>query len=245
MSHKVNVYSPLGTPLLERTVGELVAERPGRSRVFQAFGIDFCCQGGRTLREACQRKNVPAESVVEQLEAELADKKTHEKNPAELPIPELAAYIIHHHHGFLWHEMPRLHAMAERVAHVHGGHTPSLVELFYVFAGLEREMSDHMAKEEKVLFPTIVAMSRGEMEHLALNEPIACMLHEHESSGIALARLRELTHGFQPPPEACNTYRALFAGLHDLEEDLHRHIHLENTVLFPAAQALAENAAQP
>jgi regulator of cell morphogenesis and NO signaling len=239
MSHKANVFSPPGTPLLERTVGELVAERPGRSRVFQNFGIDFCCQGSRTLREACGRKKVPAESVVEQLEAELADKRTGRENPAQLPIPELAAYIVEKHHGFLWRELPRLHAMAERVAHVHGGHTPSLVQVFDVFAGLEREMTDHMAKEEKVLFPTMVAISRNEMENLPLDEPITCMMHEHESSGIALAQLRELTHGFEPPPEACNTYRALFAGLRDLEEDLQRHIHLENAVLFPAAQALA------
>lgn len=242
MSHKPNVFSPPGTPLLERTVGELVAERPGRSRVFQNFGIDFCCQGARMLREACDRKGVSSESVVEQLEAELLDKTESKENPATLPIPELADYIVRTHHGFLWRELPRLHAMSARVAQVHGGHTPSLVEVFDVFIALEEEMVSHMKKEEQVLFPTVVAMSRNEAFPVPLDEPIACMMHEHESSGAALARLRELTHGFESPPDACNTYRALFAGLHDLEEDLHRHIHLENAVLFPAAQALAGGA---
>ena len=99
-------------------------------------------------------------------------------------------------------------------------------------------MITHMMKEEKVLFPTIVAVSRGEAAPVPLDEPISCMMHEHESSGNALARLRELTHGFEPPADACNTYRALFVGLGELEEDLHRHIHLENAVLFPAAQAV-------
>jgi regulator of cell morphogenesis and NO signaling len=226
--------------LIQRTVGELVAERPGRSRVFQNFGIDFCCQGAKTLREACERKNVPLETVVEQLEAELADKNPPQDNPANLPVPELAAYIVDTHHRFLWSELPRIHAMSQRVAHVHGGHTPSLVEVYEVFCGLEEEMVSHMMKEEKVLFPTIVAMSRKEAAPVPLDEPITCMMHEHESSGNAIARLRELTHGFVPPPEACNTYRALFAGLHDLEEDLHKHIHLENAVLFPAAQALVK-----
>jgi len=238
MSHKPNVYSPPGTPLLERTVGELVAERPGRSRVFQNFGIDFCCQGAKTLRQACERKGVPTETVVEQLEAELADKTPTGDNPADLPIADLAKYIVETHHQFLWRELPRLHAMSERVAQVHGGHTPSLVEVFEVFLGLEEEMTEHMMKEEKVLFPTIIAVSRNEAAPVPLDGPIDCMMHEHESSGNAVARLRELTHGFQPPVDACNTYRALFAGLHDLEEDLHRHIHLENAVLFPAAQAL-------
>jgi len=238
MSHKPNVFSPPGTPLLDRTVGELVAERPGRSRVFQNFGIDFCCQGARTLRQACEGKNVSSDSVVEQLEAELQDKAAPNENPAELPIPELVDYIVKTHHGFLWRELPRLHAMSARVAQVHGGHTPSLVEVFEVFSGLEGEMVSHMKKEEEILFPTVVAMSRNEVPPVPLDDPISCMMHEHESSGQALERLRELTHGFRPPPEACNTYRALFAGLHDLEEDLHRHIHLENAVLFPTAQAL-------
>ena len=243
MSHKPNVFSPPGTPLLERTVGELVAERPGRSRVFQAFSIDFCCQGGRTLREACERKGLATDAVVEQLEAELADKSAQTRNPAELPAHELAAYIVEVHHGFLRRELPRLHAMSERVAQVHGGHTPSLVEMFHVFTSMEAELAGHMMKEEQVLFPAIEAMSRGEPPPGMLDGPIACMIHEHEEVGAALARLRELSHGFLPPADACNTYRALFAGLHELEEDVHRHVHLENAVLFPAAQAMAEENA--
>lgn len=240
MSHKPKVISPPGTPLLERTVGELVAERPGRSRVFQSFNIDFCCQGGRTLREACERRRLAPDVLVEQLEAELVDKSAPTRNPAELPLPELAAYIVKAHHGFLRRELPRLHAMAERVAEVHGGHTPSLSDMFHTYTRMEAELASHMMKEEQVLFPAVVAMSQGQPAPGTLDGPIACMMHEHEEVGTALARLRGLSHGFQPPADACNTYRALFAGLHDLEEDLHRHIHLENSVLFPAAQALAK-----
>jgi regulator of cell morphogenesis and NO signaling len=239
MSHHPNVFSPPGTLLLDRTVGELVAERPGRSRVFQSFNIDFCCQGGRTLREACERKGVPAATVVEQLEAEQSERFTQMDNPAELPADKLADYIFHKHHQFLWKELPRLHAMSERVARVHGGHTPSLVELFQVFCRLEEELTTHLMKEEQILFPAIVEMVADPDRSISLDGPIACMLSEHNEAGQALARLRELSHGFQPPPEACNTYRALFAGLRDLEEDLHRHIHLENAVLFPEARAIA------
>ncbi len=238
MSHHPVTLSPVGTPLLGRTVGELVAERPGRSRVFQAFNIDFCCQGARTLREACESKGLAHDAVVEQLEAELADKSAPAQNPAGLPPHELAAYIVATHHSFLRSELPRLHAMSERVAKVHGGHTPSLVEMFHVFTGMEAELTSHMIKEEQILFPAISAMSRGEPAPGSLDGPIGCMIHEHEEVGSALARLHELSHGFQPPADACNTYRALFAGLDDLEADLHRHIHLENAVLFPAAQAM-------
>ncbi len=133
MSHTPNIYSAPGTPTLDRTVGELVAERPGRSRVFQAVGIDFCCQGGRTLREACEKKNLDAASILEELTKEESGVANDEVNPAELPLDELCSYIVETHHGFLRRELPRLHAMAQRVAHVHGGHTPALVEVSEVY----------------------------------------------------------------------------------------------------------------
>lgn len=242
MSHSTIEFSPKGTPLLDRTVGELVAERPGRSRVFQAHNLDFCCQGGRTLKEACERKGVDAETIVADLEQEAADKTAPENNPAELPPEKLCDYIVETHHGYLVRELPRLHAMAARVAQVHGGHTASLVEVHRVFHSMAEELASHMQKEETVLFPAVAALSRGETVSGSLDGPVEVMLREHDEAGSALARLRELTDGYQPPADACNTYRALFAGLADLEEDLHRHIHLENSVLFPAARKMAASA---
>ncbi len=242
MRHHSVTFSPEGTLASERTVGELVAERPGRSRVFQTLQIDFCCQGGRTLREACERKGVALEDVLARLEAEQAAAPPPENNPADLPPHDLADYIVETHHGFLRRELPRLHAMSVRVAQVHGGHTPSLIEVSQAFEGLFLELDSHMMKEEQVLFPAVSEISRGRREPMPLDAPIAHMIEEHEETGEALTRLRELTNGYQPPAEACNTWRALFAGLADLEEDLHHHIHLENSVLFPAAQKLARDA---
>ncbi|MDB6058230.1 MAG: ytfE [Verrucomicrobiales bacterium] len=237
MSHKTNVFSAPGTPVEQRTVGELVAERPGRSRIFQQHQIDFCCQGGLKLQDACTRKGVAVQTIVTQLEAEAAQ-KTDGKNPATLPLHELTSYIVNKHHEFLKTELPRLSHMSARVATVHGGHTQSLIELANVYQGLNEELSSHILKEEQILFPAIEALSTGRTKEFPLDGPIGCMIREHDDAGSALKRLRELSHGFVPPPEACNTYRALFAGLADLEKDLHTHIHLENAVLFPGAQAL-------
>ena len=242
MSHTPNHYSAPGTPITQRTVGELVAERPGRSRVFQTYGIDFCCQGARTLAEACERKSIAVDVVLDELEAEALEKSEPMDNPADLPVHELCSYIVDTHHGFLRRELPRLQAMAQRVAHVHGGHTPSLVEVFEVYTTMAEELGSHMLKEEQILFPAVEALSQGAAPHMPLDGPIACMMHEHDDAGQALARMRDLTNGFVPPPEACNTYRALFAGLQDLEKDLHRHIHLENAVVFPKAQAMMSAA---
>lgn len=240
MSHSPTVFSPVGTPLIDRTVGEIVAEMPSLARVFQSFKIDFCCQGGRTLREACQLKALAVETVVEQLEAGMQDKGNSGINPAQLPPVELVKHIVATHHAYLWNELPRLRAMTAKVAQVHGGHTPSLIEVDVVFGRMADELADHMTKEETVLFPAILAMHHNGTAPLPLDGPIACMLHEHDDAGAALSRIRFITNDFTPPAEACNTYRALFAGLLELEDDLHRHIHLENSVLFPAALAMAE-----
>lgn len=104
---------------------------------------------------------------------------------------------------------------------------------------MANELDSHMMKEEQILFPAISSASRTKQATLPLDGPIARMMHEHEETGAALEKLRALTNAFQPPPEACNTYRALFAGLADLEDDVHTHIHLENSVLFPGAKAMA------
>jgi len=242
MSHHTPVMSPEGTPLTDRSVGELVTERPGRSRIFQKHGIDFCCQGGKTLRTACENKEIPLDSVIAELEEEAAIGPVEENNPAELSPHDLADYIVEKHHGFLKDELPRLHAMSDRVAQVHGGHTASLIELNQVFIALERELVDHMHKEENILFPAISAMSRDGAAPMPLDGPIAVMKHEHEEAEAHLQRIRDLTDTHTPPSDACNTYRALFAGLADLDADLHRHIHLENHVLFPAAEKLFQGA---
>lgn len=240
MSYKPNVFSNPGTPITDRTVGELVAEHPGRSRVFQSFQIDFCCQGGRTLREACALKSISLDAVVAQLKVDEVGKFSPDFNPAKLPPDQLAAYIVETHHEFLRCELPRLHSMAERVAQVHGKSNPSLVKLFETFIKLEVELSSHLLKEEQILFPAVTNLCQGLTLSGTLDGPIACMIQEHEEAGAAITHIRELTSNFEAPPEACNTYRALFAGLEDLESDLHRHIHLENSVLFPAAKVLVE-----
>lgn len=236
MHHTPIPLSAQGTPLAEQTVGEIVAANPNLSRVFQAHDIGFCCQGKLTLRAACERNQVDLDAMLGDLETEASAKPEPGENPAELSLSGLADFIVERHHGFLRRELPRLHAMAERVARVHGGHTPSLVEVHEVFTEMGRELAQHAFKEEQVLFPAIRELEGGTVEPGAgLEAPVACMMEEHESTTNAIARIRELTGNYRPPADACNTYRALFAGLADLDADTARHIHLENDVLFPRA----------
>lgn len=228
----------------ERTVGELVVERPSRSRVFQRNGIDFCCGGKKPLAEACAELGVDLGDVVSQLEA--ADAPTAGTTDlAALSLSDLLDHIVSTHHAYLRAELPRLDAMVRKVARVHGEKDARLVELVPVFDALRRDMGPHLDKEETILFPAIRALEAGSergncFDHLSA--PIAVMEHEHETVGGLLARMRELCDDFVVPEQACNTWRAMLDGLRELEADTHQHVHLENNVLHRRALALADTA---
>jgi regulator of cell morphogenesis and NO signaling len=222
---------------LQKTVGQLVAERPGRARVFEEFDIDYCCGGKRTLGEACVRRGVDPKLVVQRLEAVDAGPDEPERNWDDASISELCDHIVETHHEFLRRELPRLSYLIQKIARVHGERHPELLELLATYQPFARDLGRHMDKEEQVLFPFMKRLAREEIAPSpAILGPMRMMEAEHDEAGIALADMRRITNGFRAPADACNTYRAAFAGLHELEQDMHRHVHLENNVLFPRVE---------
>ena len=224
---------------LETTVGQLVTERPGRARVFEAFGIDYCCGGKKPLAQAIHEKGLDQNTVLRILDTFDEQAVPPERNWSAASLTELADHIEQTHHAYLKSELPRLEFLVNKVARRHGEHTPSLVELAAVFNAFKAELESHMQKEEVVLFPICRQMDAAtgpQRFHCgSVENPIAVMVREHDDAGEALARMRELTNGFTPPIDACNTYRAMFDSLHQLEQDMHRHVHKENSILFPKA----------
>ncbi|MFQ5790463.1 MAG: iron-sulfur cluster repair di-iron protein [Acidobacteriota bacterium] len=222
------------------TVGDIVARVPTLSRVFEQAGIDYCCGGKKTLQEACREKRLDPQGFLGRLEGaqSLGDEEV-VVDAAAMPLAELADHIEQTHHAYLRSELPRLNAMTEKVASVHGDKEPRLGELRNAFLALAQELSSHMMKEEQILFPMVRQLDASEaapMFHCgSLANPIRQMEMEHDHAGSALERQRELTDGYQPPEWACNTYRAMLDALAHLERDLHQHIHKENNVLFPRA----------
>lgn len=182
MNHSQPVFSPEGTPLEERTVSELVAEHPNLSRVFQSFDMGFCCQGKITLGEACKKKGIPVNEVILAIKNELAGPQPTEENLADWPLDRLIEYIVVRHHTYLHNELPRIHAMAERVAQVHGQHTPSLIEVFYEFSKIATDLSYHTKKEEMILFPAIARLEPGQAHMVQVSTPIQSMQEEHEKT---------------------------------------------------------------
>ncbi|MCH7872529.1 MAG: iron-sulfur cluster repair di-iron protein [Planctomycetes bacterium] len=226
-----------------KSVGQLVAERPSRARVFERFGIDFCCGGKIPLSDACTERKLDTERILAALrEADSSEADTDEPDWTRATLSALIAHILQKHHAYLRNELPRLAKMVAKVHDVHGERHPELAEVRQTYDGLHAELASHMMKEEQILFPLIEAMESSQSLEAAhcgsVNNPISMMEHEHDSAGAALARLRSLTGDFTPPEDACNTYRVLLDGLAELEADLHRHIHKENNILFPRASEL-------
>jgi regulator of cell morphogenesis and NO signaling len=214
----------------ETRIGDIAAHHPLATRVFARHGIDFCCGGGAPLERACETKGLAAGEVLAEIRRVLDGPDAGSTDWLGAPLSDLVEHIVTTYHAPLREELPRLEAMARKVAKVHAERDPEgrLPALVATFVGLRGELEDHMAREEAVLFPAILQGMDG--------LPFQVFVDDHTEAGEALARLRELTEDYVAPEDACNTWRALWAGLADLESETHQHIHLENNVLFPRAE---------
>lgn len=217
----------------DTTVGQIAVDHPLATRVFARHSIDYCCGGGKPLAEVCTNKGLDTQTLLDEIEKEIASSDATQKRWDEAPLGELIDHILVTYHRPLDEELPRLEAMARRVRHVHGEKDPEMfAELVSVLVALKKELEEHMMKEEQILFP-MIKQGQG----ASAQGPVSVMMQEHDSAGNALRRLNELTDGYQVPEGACNTWRALWFGLAALELALHEHIHLENNILFPRALA--------
>lgn len=224
------------------TIREIVEESPATLGVFRKFGIDICKHGSATLETVSESLHISHEQLNEKLnEAQHPESVT---APQELSAVKLIQHIVRTHHQYVRRELPALVEIANRVAVRHGEHTPSLVKVKKLVNTLHDELLAHLAKEEEILFPYIAELEHakpGEVVHgcfRTVNMPIFMMHREHDDTLHTFAELRSLTNDFLVPPEACTKYRALFNGLKAFEDDISRHIHLENDLLFPRAQKL-------
>ena len=229
-----------------KTIREIALEAPATTRVFEEFKIDYCCGGRRTITDACAAAGIAPEVLKRRLDEVLTTASSDEEFVENKAIPELVDHIETTHHVFTRNEIDRLLPLMAKVATRHGEHHPELKEVEQVFNALSESLIPHMMKEEHVLFPYIRRLDMTAKAGLpapfapfgTVQNPIRVMMNEHDIDGDRLAQMRSITRDYQLPADACPSFTALYAGLQDLERDLHRHIHLENNVLFPAAAEL-------
>ncbi len=230
----------------QTTIGDIVAQDFRTAALFSKYKIDFCCKGNRTVEAVCTKKDISQEKLISELETLLKDSKTHTTDYHHWPLDVLADYIEATHHHYVEEKTTVLLQFLNKLCKVHGEKHPELFEINMLFAESSGELAMHMKKEELVLFPFIKQMAKAQKEGSELKRPhfgpvanpVAMMRHEHDTEGERFEKIARLTNQYTPPADACNTYKVTYAMLEEFESDLHKHIHLENNILFPKAIAL-------
>lgn len=232
----------------ETIIGELVADDYRTASVFKRHGIDFCCNGNKTIADACTRKEIESGRLLQELEEATRQADTQAVDYKSWPLDLLADYIEKKHHRYVDARLTEISPFLEKIVRVHGDRHPELAEVEQLFKESAGELTVHMKKEEFMLFPYIRKMVHAGKEGITVQapfgtvqNPIQAMMHDHDGEGERFRKIAELTDNYTPPADACNTYRVTLSLLREFEEDLHLHIHLENNILFPGAVAMEES----
>jgi regulator of cell morphogenesis and NO signaling len=226
------------------TVGDIVATDFRAAGIFEQFGIDFCCGGRRSLADACRTATVDPDAVMRALDA-LPPPIGGEDDVTQWPVERLIDHIVSTHHRYVRSALPLIARYLAKLEEVHGARHPELARVRAHFEQVSVELSQHMLKEEQVLFPYVAELAardgqhgRGPSPFGTVENPIRMMEREHQEAADELRAIRELTRGYAAPADGCTTYAVCMAELARFESDLHRHVHLENNVLFPKAISL-------
>lgn len=229
-------------------IGDVVAKNFKTAAVFSKYGLDFCCGGQRSIEDAAAKKNIKLEPLLIELNQVLNEPSSEQIDFNSWPSDLLVSYIVKTHHRYVREKTPVLLAYLNKVARVHGDRHPELHEINRLFEESAVDLGHHLQKEEQILFPFIERLeeSKSEQEVPAapafgtVKNPIQMMLHEHEAEGDRFEKIRELTSNYTVPADGCSTYKVAFEMLEDFENDLHKHIHLENNILFQKSIKLEE-----
>lgn len=238
--------------LKNKTIGSFVAEDFRTAAVFSKYKIDFCCKGNRTVTEVCEKQNINSDALIQSVYEVLESENNGVIDFNSWPLDLLADYIEKTHHRYVEEKSQTLLAFLDKLCKVHGASHPELFRINELFIGCVGELSQHMKKEELILFPFVKRMVKTKETDDILHQPsfgtvsnpIAMMMHEHDNEGERFREIASLTTNYTPPADACTTYKVTFAMLKEFEEDLHKHIHLENNILFPKAVLLEKEFAE-
>ena len=225
----------------EMTLRSIVTQSIATAATFEKYGLDFCCHGNVALNKACADKNVSEDQVTEELKKVLAQKEDAGTDFNTLPLGELINHIVSKHHTYVREKLPIITTFMDKVVNAHSKNHPEVLAIAELFMGVRLELESHLIKEERILFPLIKKIEEAKKQNIdfpapmSVKYPIHAMESEHTSAGDALQKIKELSSDYNPPSDACNTFKALYYELSAFENDLHIHIHLENNILFPKA----------
>lgn len=234
------------------TVGEIAAKDIRKAEIFKQKGIDFCCGGNKTLKEASEEAGITEDELKTALDTVENKPLAPSQDYNKWELDFLADYIVNTHHRYVKENAETIYGLAVKVAQHHADNHPELNRLAQSVHHFLQDLLDHTVKEEKILFPAIkegVAKKKDPSYNLStqsgfIKQPIMMMEREHEIAGEDLTYFRKLTNNYTLPADACNSYNYLFEKMKEFEDDLHQHIHLENNILFPKALELDKELAE-
>jgi regulator of cell morphogenesis and NO signaling len=234
--------------LLELSLSEIVKNDFHAAAVFEKFNLDFCCRGNKTISETCKIKGINSEEVINELQSLQSNNEMFESKYTEWDLSFLIDYIINNHHEYVRRMIPVISMHLDKVASVHGKNHPEMNEVKEKYNVVYKDLKQHMLKEEQILFPYIKQMVKANKEESkseppffgTVKNPITMMKNEHQAAGDEMYDIRNLTNNYNPPEDACSTFKVLLKELKEFEEDLHKHVHLENNILFPKSIILEE-----
>ncbi len=223
-------------------VSEIVSENFKTARIFEENNIDFCCGGNISLADASKQSLINVQELISMIEPVMKNQDSDSKFIENLPLDHLCNYIEERHHAYINKTAPFIQQKLEKLTNVHGDNHPELFEVKQLFDDAVANLTAHMKKEELILFPfvrNLVRLKEGHINEVPglgnILAPINVMKAEHEIEGERFRKLVEITNNYTVPADGCNTYEVTYKSLKDFESDLHRHIHLENNILFPKA----------
>ncbi len=231
---------------LNKTIGEFVAEDYRTAAVFEKNGIDFCCGGKIPLVAACREKGLDPARLLREIEASKSEPLQRSENYRAWGLPFLADYIVNTHHAWLDENTGQIAAYARKIAEVHGAHHPEVIEIASIFDKIAADMEGHLREEEEVFFPAIKRIDAaakggggpGTADRATIKASLARLHREHEEIGDAVHAIRHLARDYTIPEGVCNTFVVTYRKLKEFEDDLHKHVHLENNILFLKAAEL-------
>ncbi len=228
------------------TIGEIVADDYRTSKIFEQYGIDFCCGGKVLLAEACKEKGIDPETIRGELDALKSKHIERDQNYSSWELPFLIDYIVNVHHGYLNENTEQIRAHTQKIATVHGERHSELLEISSIFDNITNDMIAHLKEEEDVFFPALKRAVLNKKTNSALStddsklisHSLESLVQDHEVIGEAVHKIHHLTNGYTVPGDACNTFTLTYKELKEFEDDLHKHVHLENNILFLKAVKL-------
>ncbi|MBP1751267.1 MAG: iron-sulfur cluster repair protein ScdA [Geobacteraceae bacterium] len=241
-----STQQPADISISDKTIGEIVADDYRTASVFEKHGIDFCCGGKVALSAICREKGIEPAVILREIKAVKETLLERSANYAAWELPFLADFIINTHHAYLKENMGQIAVHTGKIADVHGVRHPEVIEISQIFARIVTDLVDHLGYEEDVFFPAIKRIDGARKSDAVpetkdsetISEGLVKLHREHEEVGDAIHRIRDLAKDYEIPGDVCNTFTVTYRELKEFEDDLHKHVHLENNILFPKAANL-------